>query len=81
MTTKHTWVVEGEHTLHCAGCNQTVEFALSRQPGVQRVKADYRTQRIEADTGDEVDLGAIVAELNELGYTVREVTNHDRARS
>jgi copper chaperone CopZ len=72
VTTQHTWIVEGENTLHCPGCNKTAEFALSRLLGVQHVKADYRTQHIEANTSDEADLGAIVAELNALGYTVRE---------
>jgi copper chaperone CopZ len=81
MTTKHTWIVEGENTLHCAGCNKTVEFALSQLPSSVRVKADYRTQRIEVDTSEAADLGAIVAELNALGYFVREVTDHDHARS
>jgi copper chaperone CopZ len=81
MTTKRTWTVEGENTLHCAGCNKTIEFALSRLPGVQRAKADYRSQRIEVDTSDDADVGVIVAELNELGYSVREVTDHDHARS
>ena len=26
--------VIGEHTLHCAGCERTIEFTLSRLPGV-----------------------------------------------
>ncbi len=73
MSIGHVWVVEGEHTMHCGGCAKSVEFALSRLGGVLRVRADFRTQRIEVETNDEADLTQIVSELADLGYAVREV--------
>ena len=43
--------VVGEHTMHCAGCECTVQFTLSRLPGVRAVNADHKTQTIEVSLG------------------------------
>jgi copper chaperone CopZ len=75
MTTKHIWVVRGEHTMHCAGCVQAVEYALSRLPGVKRVKVDLRTQRIEVEVEGSNISEMAVEELRDLGYEVQGV--HD----
>ncbi len=63
--------VVGEQTMHCAGCERTVEFTLSRLPGVQKVKADYKTQAIEIGLApSEFDLERVKAELDWIGYQV-----------
>lgn len=63
--------VIGDQTMHCSGCERTVQFTLSRLPGVQRVKADHKTQRIELQVGSEAaDLEKLKAELDWIGYQV-----------
>ena len=80
MSITHTWIVAGERTMHCGGCSQSVEFALSRLPEVHQVKADFRTQRIEVETSDQADLQPIVNQLRELDYTVKEITGEDHTK-
>ena len=63
--------VTGEQTLHCGGCERTVQFTLSQLPGVREVKADFKTQDIEVVlTSDETDLEKVKAELDWIGYQV-----------
>ena len=63
--------VVGEHTMHCAGCERSVTFALSQLPGVEEVKADWKEQVIEVDfSSNEIDLEKIKAELDWIGYEV-----------
>ena len=63
--------VVGEHTMHCAGCERSVTFALSQLPGVEEVKADWQEQVIEVDlSSDEVDLEKIKTELDWISYEV-----------
>lgn len=63
--------VVGEHTLHCAGCERTAEFTLSRLPGVKAVKADHKAQTIQVSLeSDETDLEKVKAELEWIGYEV-----------
>ncbi len=66
--------VVGEHMMHCAGCERTVQFTLSRLPGVRAVNADYKTQTIEVSlVSDETDLEKVKAELDWIGYRVEAV--------
>ncbi len=63
--------VVGDHTMHCAGCERSITFSLSQLPGVEEVKADWKTQAIQIDlSSDEVDLEKIKAELDWIGYEV-----------
>ena len=63
--------VVGEHTMHCAGCERSITFALSQLPSVKEVKADWKTQAIQVDlSSDEVDLEIIKAELDWIGYEI-----------
>lgn len=63
--------VIGENTIHCAGCERTVEFTLSRMPGVEKVKADHKTQDIEFElTSVETDLEKVKDGLEWIGYQV-----------
>ncbi len=66
--------VVGQQTMHCAGCERTVEFTLARLPGVRKVKADQKTQTIEiSPTSGEIDLESVKAELDWIGYQVEVV--------
>ncbi len=66
-----TLEVVGEQTLHCGGCERTVEFTLSQLPGVRVIDVDHTTQLIEiALTGDETDFEKVQAELEWIGYRV-----------
>ncbi len=63
--------VIGDHTMHCAGCERSITFSLSQLPGVEEVKADWKTQAIQIDfSSDKVDLEKIKAELDWIGYEV-----------
>ena len=63
--------IVGEHTMHCAGCERSITFSHSQFPGVEKVKADWKTQTIQVDlASDEVDLEKIKAELDWIGYEV-----------
>lgn len=64
--------VVGERTIHCDGCENTVEFTLSKLPGVQRVAADRHTQGIMIELGEEgPGLEQIKSELEWIGYEVQ----------
>ena len=61
--------VVGEHTMHCGGCERTIEFTLALMAGVDKVNADQKTQHIEVHLSDDaLDTAAIQAELEWLGY-------------
>lgn len=63
--------IVGEHTMHCAGCERSITFSLSRLPGVEEVRTDWKNQDIWVDfSSDEVDLEKIKAELDWIGYDV-----------
>ena len=63
--------VVGERTIHCSGCERTVKYTLSRIPGVDQIKADYKTQMIEFELSpDLTDLDKVKADLEWIGYQV-----------
>ena len=66
--------VVGEQTIHCAGCERTIQMTLSRLPGVQEVKADHRTQLVEVEVEPgRVDTDTIRITLAEIGWEAVEV--------
>lgn len=70
MTLKNlTFKVQGERTIHCDGCERTIQHTLSKLPGVKRVKADHRTQFIQLtlDT-DAAGEERVQHELERIGY-------------
>ena len=52
--------------MSCSGCEEAVEEALERLPGVISASADHGTDSVEIE-GDE-DPSAIVAAVDEAGY-------------
>ena len=69
-----TLEVVGDYTIHCGGCENTIQFSLSRLPGVQRVDADRKTQLIEIDLDpDQTNKAEILAALADIGRDAVEV--------
>ena len=70
-----TLKVVGEHIMHCAGCERSVTYAISQLPGVDEVRADWKTQTIQINLSldGELDLEKIKAELDWIGYEVEVV--------
>ena len=70
-----TLKVVGEHIMHFAGCERSVTFAISQLPGVDEVRADWKTQAIQINLSldGELDLEKIKAELDWIGYEVEVV--------
>lgn len=63
--------VRGEQIIHCSGCEKAIKVSLSQLPGVKRVQADHRTQRIEVTADvEKTGLEAIWERLAWMGYGV-----------
>jgi len=61
--------VVGDHTMHCSGCERSVEFALAQLSGVEDIKADWRAQQVQVTlNSEEVDSDAVTEQLSWLGY-------------
>ena len=64
-----TFEVVGEQQLHCEGCEQRVERMLKALPGVERVRAQARKQRIEVlYDASKQEASAIAEHLGTAGY-------------
>ncbi len=69
-----TLQVQGERTIHCSGCERTIQHTLAKLGGVKRVKADHRTQRIELTLDSQaISPDQVKQELDWIGYQVAEV--------
>jgi sulfite exporter TauE/SafE/copper chaperone CopZ len=64
--------------MHCTGCEETIEGAVGRLPGVQKVKADYvkRTVDVEFD-GKLIGDGGICRVIEEKGYEFENASTKD----
>ncbi len=66
--------VIGDHQMACDGCEQRVERALKGQPGVQKVRANARNQRVEVLFDDTTLSADTIAErIGKVGYQARVV--------
>ncbi len=66
--------VVGDNIIHCGGCENTIQFSLSRLPGVRTVDADRNTQFIEIDLDpDQTSTAAVIAALADIGRDAVEV--------
>lgn len=68
---QHDFVVHGEQTIHCEGCEQRIARALQRVPGVREVRADHRTQEVRVSTDDKLSGDELTERLGRIGYEVR----------
>lgn len=63
--------VVGDQKLHCASCEQRVVRILKSLTGIQQVRADASSQRIEVlFDSEELKESAIVERLGQLGYAI-----------
>ncbi|HKZ73452.1 MAG TPA: cation transporter, partial [Steroidobacteraceae bacterium] len=62
--------------MDCGSCALTIEQAVSRLPGVQRVRVDFTTETLEAqgEASDEL----IASRVRDLGYRVLADDGHGR---
>ena len=71
-----TLKVVGSNTMHCAGCETSVKFALQQLPGIETVDADYKTQLVHLTFIPEiVSLRQMKEELDWIGYEVEEISD------
>lgn len=65
------FTVTGGTRIHCAGCEQRINRALRRVPGIQRVQTSISRQEI-AVTFEPAQVGPeqIQTRLGEIGYEV-----------
>ncbi len=66
-----TWTFEviGPQRMDCEGCENAVQRALTRLPGVRQVQADHHTQRVVVQLDlAHTDAEAIKARLALSGY-------------
>jgi len=67
-----TLEVIGDQQLVCDGCEQRVERALKGEPGVQKVRANARNQRIEVlFDSTTLDADTIAERIGKVGYQTR----------
>lgn len=58
-----------DHAIHCAGCESRIEKVLGEMPGVVRVKANHRTQRVAVTVDVErTSASALKQGLEAAGY-------------
>jgi copper chaperone CopZ len=58
-----------ESGIHCASCERRIQITLEKLAGVQSVKADHRSQRVQLALDEEkVTLAQVLERLAFLGY-------------
>lgn len=73
MTKQLGFKVTGEETIHCASCEQRIDSALHRLPGVENVQASARTLEIKVTIDpDQMKPDDIRARLEKMGYEVQQ---------
>jgi copper chaperone CopZ len=61
--------VRGDGLIHCEGCENRIHNVISKLPGVRKVKADHRTQRIQLTLDqDRTTLEEVKEKLDFMGY-------------
>ncbi len=53
----------------CGHCETSVRNEVSKLPGVENVNVSARTGKLNIVSTDPVDPGAVLAAVNEAGYT------------
>jgi copper chaperone CopZ len=72
-------IVQGDLTIHCAGCEARAENVVSRIPGVRDAKASHRDQtlRVALDPA-EASVEAVQEKLAQIGYATVLDSDGDR---
>lgn len=56
--------------IHCSGCEARIQNVLSKLPGIQEVKANYKTQNILLKLDrQKLTVKRVKEKLEELGYS------------
>jgi copper chaperone CopZ len=63
-----TTVTYNVPAIHCGNCIRTIEMEVSELEGVQSVKADEATKKVEINFDAPADEQKIKALLNEINY-------------
>lgn len=75
MLKSMTLEIIGDQKLVCEGCEQRVERTLKEQQGVQKVRANARTQRVEVlFDAAMLDAPAIAERIGKAGYQAKIVS-------
>ena len=70
--------VEG-NAIHCSGCEARIQKVLGKVPGVAKVKADRKTQKITLTLDQEkTPLNDVLAKLQYLGYGATQAPDPSR---
>lgn len=71
MATNLEFSVTGEQKIHCDSCEQRIARALKRAPGIERVSASAKDQRISVLINpDRTTQEEVQAKLRDIGYDV-----------
>lgn len=58
-----------DRAIHCNGCESRIETVLKKLPGVVKVKADYKTQKVAITLNtDRTPAGEVKQKLELAGY-------------
>lgn len=69
-----TLEVIGDHQMSCDGCEQCVQNAVKTLPGLAKVRANARNQRIDVlFDATKLDAAAIAERINSVGYQTKVV--------
>lgn len=69
MLKSFTFEVVGSQRINCQGCEERIESALKKVPGINKVRADARNQRVEVLLDTKVAAPSLIAEkLQQVGY-------------
>lgn len=71
MSNTVTFKVVGDRTIHCNGCEGSINLALNQMSEVNDAHADRTTQMIEVRLSEEEsDKSSLISKLDYLGYKV-----------
>ncbi len=72
MATNLEFSVTGEQTIHCESCENRIARALKRVPGIDKVRASAKDQRVSVSIDpNQITPEQVQAKLHEIGYEVR----------
>ena len=72
MSQKATFKIVGDRTIHCNGCESSLQHNLSQLEGVSQVTASRDSQMVEVDyLSDQIDVEKIKAQLDWIGYQAK----------
>ena len=58
--------------IHCVGCEARIQNVLSKLPGIQEVKANYKTQNVLLKLDPQkLTVQTVQEKLDELGYSTK----------